>query len=329
MSMTTPSRGRSVPRRAAPVPRRRRRRGRLPVGRQRTRRAVRPRLAGQRRHVPHAAAPPGRPRHLPRHRPARRRIQSVHRSDTTLTVDQHIHTVRRVVDLLELDDVAVVGHDSGGMIARHALAGDPRLRAMGLINTEQPHGPELALQVVPCRPGTCRASVQASAGSRADRGCAATRSCSATPSPTRRCSTASSTSSSSGHCTHSPAHRAAAMRLLRSFDTQLRSRPGCDPPPDQRAGSAGLGRSRPVLPYRMGPRDGGHASPTPSSRSSRAPACSPTRNDQPKSLVRCCPFSSRPSAAWPRFQLQRVVSTPTARPRAQLRAGRRRPQQVV
>ena len=61
-------------------------------------------------------------------------------SATPLSVDQHITSVRRVVDQLGLDDVAVVGHDSGGMIARHALAGDPRLRAMGLIDTEQPHG---------------------------------------------------------------------------------------------------------------------------------------------------------------------------------------------
>ncbi len=60
--------------------------------------------------------------------------------DTTLTVDQHIRSVGRALDLLELDDVAVVGHDSGGLIARHAMAGDPRLRAMGLINTEQPRG---------------------------------------------------------------------------------------------------------------------------------------------------------------------------------------------
>ena len=45
-----------------------------------------------------------------------------------------------MIDLLELDRVAVVGHDSGGMIARHAVAGDPRLRAMGLIDTEQPQG---------------------------------------------------------------------------------------------------------------------------------------------------------------------------------------------
>ena len=59
---------------------------------------------------------------------------------TPLSIAQHIESVRRVVDLLELDEVAVVGHDSGGMIARHAVAGDPRLRAMGLINTEQPHG---------------------------------------------------------------------------------------------------------------------------------------------------------------------------------------------
>jgi pimeloyl-ACP methyl ester carboxylesterase len=59
---------------------------------------------------------------------------------TPVTVDQHIHSVRRVLDLLELDHVAVVGHDSGGMIARHALAGDPRVRSMGLVNTEQPQG---------------------------------------------------------------------------------------------------------------------------------------------------------------------------------------------
>jgi haloalkane dehalogenase len=61
-------------------------------------------------------------------------------ADTPLTIENHIHSVRRVVDLLELNDVAVVGHDSGGMIARHAVAGDTRLRAMGLIDTEQSTG---------------------------------------------------------------------------------------------------------------------------------------------------------------------------------------------
>jgi haloalkane dehalogenase len=60
--------------------------------------------------------------------------------DTVLTVDQHIRSVRRILDIVGLDDVAVVGHDSGGLIARHALAGDPRVRAMGLIDTEQPRG---------------------------------------------------------------------------------------------------------------------------------------------------------------------------------------------
>lgn len=55
---------------------------------------------------------------------------------STLTVAQHIESVRRVLDQLGLDRVAVVGHDSGGMIARHALAGDARVRAMGLLNTE-------------------------------------------------------------------------------------------------------------------------------------------------------------------------------------------------
>jgi len=57
---------------------------------------------------------------------------------TPMSIDQHITTVQRVVDLLELESVAVVGHDSGGMIARHAMVGDPRLRAMGLVDTEPP-----------------------------------------------------------------------------------------------------------------------------------------------------------------------------------------------
>ncbi len=55
---------------------------------------------------------------------------------STLSLKNHVHGIRSVIDQLGLDDVTVVGHDSGGMIARHALAGDPRLRAMGLINTE-------------------------------------------------------------------------------------------------------------------------------------------------------------------------------------------------
>lgn len=57
---------------------------------------------------------------------------------TELSVTRHIESVRRVVDLLGLDRVAVVGHDSGGLIARHAMTGDERLTSMGLINTEPP-----------------------------------------------------------------------------------------------------------------------------------------------------------------------------------------------
>lgn len=61
-------------------------------------------------------------------------------ADSPLSLDLHIQSVRAVVDQLGLSSLAVVGHDSGGLIARHALAGDPRLAAMGLIDTEQPQG---------------------------------------------------------------------------------------------------------------------------------------------------------------------------------------------
>ena len=67
--------------------------------------------------------------------------------DAALSIDTHILAVRRALDVLELSDVAVVGHDSGGLIARHALAGDPRLRAVGLINTEQPQGLSLRFKM--------------------------------------------------------------------------------------------------------------------------------------------------------------------------------------
>jgi haloalkane dehalogenase len=59
---------------------------------------------------------------------------------TSITLADHIRSVATVLDALGLDDVAVVGHDSGGLIARHAFAGDDRVRAFGLIDTEQPQG---------------------------------------------------------------------------------------------------------------------------------------------------------------------------------------------
>lgn len=61
-------------------------------------------------------------------------------TNTDLSIANHVASVRRSVELLELDSVAVVGHDSGGMIARHAMTGNDRLRAMGLINTEPSGG---------------------------------------------------------------------------------------------------------------------------------------------------------------------------------------------
>ena len=61
-------------------------------------------------------------------------------TNTDLSIANHVASVRRSVELLELDSVAVVGHDSGGMIARHAMTGNDRLRAMGLIDTEPSGG---------------------------------------------------------------------------------------------------------------------------------------------------------------------------------------------
>lgn len=57
-------------------------------------------------------------------------------ASTEITVARQITNVQRVIDLLGVDSIAVVGHDSGGMIARHAVAGDERLRGLGLIDTE-------------------------------------------------------------------------------------------------------------------------------------------------------------------------------------------------
>ncbi|MGZ8178729.1 alpha/beta fold hydrolase [Williamsia sp. SKLECPSW1] len=66
---------------------------------------------------------------------------------TPISIAAHVESVRAVVDDLGLDDVAVVGHDSGGMIARLALAGDPRVRAWGLIDSEHPGRPGLRLRM--------------------------------------------------------------------------------------------------------------------------------------------------------------------------------------
>jgi len=61
-------------------------------------------------------------------------------SESDLTIEGHIRSVRRVIDALDLRSVSVVGHDSGGLIARHAIAGDPRLRSLALLDTEPSTG---------------------------------------------------------------------------------------------------------------------------------------------------------------------------------------------
>jgi pimeloyl-ACP methyl ester carboxylesterase len=65
---------------------------------------------------------------------------SRHPAGAPLSIENHITSVRHAIDALGLTDVVVVGHDSGGMIARHAVAGDPRVRGMVLIDTEQSTG---------------------------------------------------------------------------------------------------------------------------------------------------------------------------------------------
>ena len=76
-TLTAERRDRPLPAGAGSLPRRRGRRGRPPIGRSRSRRSLRARVAGQRRDLPHVAPLPRGPRHLPRDRPARRRIESL------------------------------------------------------------------------------------------------------------------------------------------------------------------------------------------------------------------------------------------------------------
>lgn len=58
-----------------------------------------------------------------------------------ISLTDHAQALRLVADELRLEKFAVVGHDSGGMIARLGLAGDERVTGWGLIATEQPPKP--------------------------------------------------------------------------------------------------------------------------------------------------------------------------------------------
>ena len=72
--------------------------------------------------------------------------QSRFERTTRIDLAQHVESLRHVVDALKLESVGVVGHDSGGMLARHAMVGDPRLRSMALVNTELPQGLNLRVR---------------------------------------------------------------------------------------------------------------------------------------------------------------------------------------
>ncbi len=61
-------------------------------------------------------------------------------ASSDVSIAGHISALQKTLDYIDADRVAVVGHDSGGMIARHAVAGDPRVSSFGLINTEPASG---------------------------------------------------------------------------------------------------------------------------------------------------------------------------------------------
>lgn len=67
---------------------------------------------------------------------------------TPLTIQSHVDAVVKVIDELALDDVVLVGQDSGGMICRFVAEQRPNLvRALSLCGTEIPgvHPPAVAL----------------------------------------------------------------------------------------------------------------------------------------------------------------------------------------
>ena len=76
--------------------------------------------------------------------------ETVWNKQTPISIEAHCHTLREVVDALNLSSYALVAHDSGGMFARHLAAHDPdRVRGLVLSNTDIPgyHSPTLKLLV--------------------------------------------------------------------------------------------------------------------------------------------------------------------------------------
>ncbi len=57
-------------------------------------------------------------------------------SPAAIDLREHAATLRRAIDALGLERYALVGHDSGGFVARALAAGDPRVTGLALSNTE-------------------------------------------------------------------------------------------------------------------------------------------------------------------------------------------------
>ena len=207
--------------------------------------------------------------------------------DTELSVEGHIRSVRKVVDQLGLDDVAVVGHDSGGLVARHALGGDERGPEHGPHRHGASGRAELALPLVPGHPVPARRRGRPRLGRRAAKAQAQRL-------PARR------------RVRRPVAPRRRVRRALPPADPP-RPRPGETLPSACCAASTTVtwtswrastsasrcrcgssGESRTSSSRSRGPRRWPGPSPTPPSPSSRALGCSATRNAPPRSPPRCC-----------------------------------------
>jgi haloalkane dehalogenase len=68
-------------------------------------------------------------------------------ADAPIDLLSHATTVRRVVDRLGLKRYALVGHDSGGYVARQVAAGDDRVAGLVLSDTEIPRHHPFLLKV--------------------------------------------------------------------------------------------------------------------------------------------------------------------------------------
>lgn len=72
--------------------------------------------------------------------------QTVTSAESPIELRAHSDTLRAAIDALGLDRYALIGHDSGGFVARRVAASDARVTGLVLSNTEIPgHTPPLLL----------------------------------------------------------------------------------------------------------------------------------------------------------------------------------------